>query len=199
MNTASTSDCRAFLQRTGWFDASWYLERNPSAQDSELDPLEHYLAYGIPAGIGPNGAIDGLRTAVAAAGTGQRGAAPPGPVEHDTPQLHSEIDLLAASGLFDADYYLEHNPDVAHVHIDPLRHFCEYGWRDLRKPNRDFDVWWYWMTYLDPAREAINPLLHYALIGQRAGFAGRPAAYAPRPGLGYPLVARIRRMFLFAG
>jgi len=114
-------------------------------------------------------------------------------------RLRREIDLLSGGDLFDATYYLENNPGVVHSGIDPLAHFCQYGWRELRKPRRDFDVWWYWASYLDPAEETINPLVHYALVGRAAGLAIHPSAYTPGQGHAYPAGHTIRRICLFAG
>ncbi|HEX5961177.1 MAG TPA: rhamnan synthesis F family protein, partial [Rhodanobacteraceae bacterium] len=113
--------------------------------------------------------------------------------------LACEMAVIAASGLFDTTWYLAGNPDVAAAGFDPLEHFCRHGWRELRLPRPGFDLWWYWCTYLDPAREAINPLLHYALVGQAAGYATRPEPYAPRPGTAWPAGYRPRRICLFAG
>jgi hypothetical protein len=39
------------------------------------------------------------------------------------------------SGRFDAEWYLEHNPDVARIGINPLKHFLKYGVKEGRKPN----------------------------------------------------------------
>jgi CDP-glycerol glycerophosphotransferase (TagB/SpsB family) len=114
-------------------------------------------------------------------------------------QLKQDIDLLSGSDLFDATYYLENNPDLVQGVLDPLAHFCEHGWRELRKPRRDFDVWWYWVNHLDPAVEAINPLVHYALVGRAAGLATCPSAYAPGQGHAYPVGHTVRRICLFAG
>lgn len=114
-------------------------------------------------------------------------------------QLQREIDLLSGSDLFDASYYMECNADVVHEAIDPLAHFCRYGWRELRKPRRDFDTWWYWVNYLDPAVETINPLVHYARTGQAEGLATRPAAYVPKRGCEYSAGHTVRRICLFAG
>ena len=53
--------------------------------------------------------------------------------------------------------------------VDPLPHFVDEGWRDLRAPSLDFDLWWYWCSYLDPTAEDVNPLLHYLLVGRHEG------------------------------
>ncbi|QOW24167.1 CDP-glycerol glycerophosphotransferase family protein [Lysobacter sp. H23M47] len=187
-------ECLEFLRRTDWFDENWYLSRCPESAVSGLDPLQHYLTRGVLAGIGPNGFIDGLKDAAPLPNATAEDIP-----DNDDPQLQAEIELIAASGLFHEQYYLDNNPDVAASGIDPLHHFCRYGWRDLRKPHPGFDVWWYWINYLDPAREAINPLLHHSLVGQHAGYATAPAPYAPRAGHVFPAGAKVRRICLFAG
>ncbi|MGV8931102.1 MAG: CDP-glycerol glycerophosphotransferase family protein [Luteimonas sp.] len=121
------------------------------------------------------------------------------PLDTEAAQLQADVDLLIASGLFDADYYLDNNPDVATSGIDPLQHFCKHGWRELRKPCLGFDVWWYWVTYLDPTRESINPFVHYVQVGQYVGHSGQPEPYAPGAGHAYGSSAKIRRICLFAG
>ena len=74
---------------------------------------------------------------------------------------------MAASGLFDASYYLINGGDVAAAGADPLRHFCAHGWREGRRPNLYFDPAWYRETYLGGRAE--NPLVHYIARGERAG------------------------------
>ena len=67
---------------------------------------------------------------------------------------------------------------------DPLLHFVDEGWRDLRAPSLDFDLWWYTCTYLDPTAEDVNPLLHYLLAGRHAGTSrcrGRRPSSVPHP------------------
>ncbi len=115
-------------------------------------------------------------------------------------RIDRECRLLAGSAWFDAEWYGRNHPDVLRAGMDPLRHFCTYGWRQLYNPSADFDVWWYWASHLDPAREAINPLVHYALIGHEADLETWPGPYrvsdteqvSAAPG-------RVRRACLFAG
>lgn len=115
-------------------------------------------------------------------------------------RLEREAVLLAESGLFDEHYYLRNNPDVARSGLDPLFHFCQYGWRGLRNPSPDFDIWWYWANHLDPSRTLINPLVHYALQGKREGLSARPALQPHmHGGHAFPAQTGIRRICLFAG
>jgi hypothetical protein len=110
-----------------------------------------------------------------------------------------ELAVLRASGLFQPRAYTRANRDVSKKRLNPLEHFVDEGWRRLRNPSREFDVWWYWSEYLDPARDTVNPLLHYALVGRHLGYepippvetATTPARYAPGE--------RPSRICLFAG
>lgn len=107
--------------------------------------------------------------------------------------------LIAGEGLFDAAYYLDNNPDVATAGLDALEHYCRHGWRELRNPSREFDVWWYWANYLDPGSHAINPLVHYALFGRTQGLAGRPKPDELATNGSSALTHPVRRICLFAG
>jgi hypothetical protein len=65
---------------------------------------------------------------------------------------------LKNSGLFDPEYYLMTNPDVAEAEIDPLQHYID-NYREGRNPNPNFDT----LAYLREHPEIdIHPLLHYS-------------------------------------
>ena len=97
--------------------------------------------------------------------------------------------------------YFWHHPDLAWAlcgHDEELRHFVRTGWRDLRLPSPDFDLWWYWQTYLEPTREEVNPFVHYLAEGRHLGHARVPAVQPlARPGAILPTAPR--RVCLFAG
>lgn len=77
--------------------------------------------------------------------------------------------------LFDRDFYLENNVDVFNAGHDPLRHYLEFGWKELRDPSDDFSTKYYLDSYPDVARSGMNPLLHFARFGQREGRSPYPA------------------------
>lgn len=79
------------------------------------------------------------------------------------------LHMSVAYPYVDQKYYLANNPDAFQEGADPVEHYCRQGWKELRNPNADFDVWWYWKTYLDLGSEQIDPLLHYALVGRDLG------------------------------
>jgi hypothetical protein len=110
-----------------------------------------------------------------------------------------ELGVLRASGLFQPRAYTRANRDVSKKRLNPLEHFVDEGWRRLRNPSREFDVWWYWSEYLDPAREMVNPLLHYALVGRHNGYEPVPPVEASTTPATYAPGERPRRICLFAG
>lgn len=83
--------------------------------------------------------------------------------------------LVAESGLLDANYYLINGSDVQEAVLDPVVHFCRYGWQEKRKPNIYFDTGWYLTTNPRVAQLGLNPLVHYACEGEAAN--RRPVPY----------------------
>lgn len=47
------SDDAAMIRESAWFDAAWYLARNPDVADGLLDPAQHYLDHGAAEGRNP--------------------------------------------------------------------------------------------------------------------------------------------------
>src|SRR5262245_60572297 len=84
-------------------------------------------------------------------------------------QASRGVRLIKASGLFDADWYLETYPDVAARGVDPVRHYVQHGAREGRDPNRLFSSSWYLASYPDVAAAGLNPLTHYILRGAAEG------------------------------
>jgi len=111
------------------------------------------------------------------------------------------LHMSAVHYLFDSEYYADNNHDLIYSKMSPLEHYCTIGWKNLQRPNPDFDLWWYWCEYLDQRYELIDPLLHYALIGQEAGLkTGMDRAPARRGGgVAYGDDRKIHRICLFAG
>ncbi len=114
-------------------------------------------------------------------------------------RVAAEMAVLAACGEFDAFGYWWHNQDRAWNLCgdhEELRHFVTQGWKELRHPSPGFDLWFYWNAHLDPTSEAVNPLLHHALEGRRAGLATLPEVRVLEPA---PVPAGpLRRVCLFA-
>lgn len=81
--------------------------------------------------------------------------------------IKGEMDDICSE--FDSPFYLGHNPDVAENNIDPLEHYCRYGWHEKRDPNANFSTSYYLSMNPDVAKENINPFWHYIVAGRQEG------------------------------
>lgn len=108
----------------------------------------------------------------------------------------SDYALVEQSGMFDRDWYLAANADVAASGSDPLSHYLERGWMEGRSPSPQFDDAWYISQYPDACDAGTGPLVHYLRTGRAKGytFAGFPtAAPAPQPATDDVLLAETCR------
>jgi glycosyltransferase involved in cell wall biosynthesis len=70
---------------------------------------------------------------------------------------------------FDRDYYLRTYPDIDNGIVDPLEHFCLFGWREGRNPCDWFSTTYYLHTHSDVADAGVNPFVHYLIWGRAEG------------------------------
>lgn len=77
--------------------------------------------------------------------------------------------LIRRSELFDRDWYLARNKDVAKEGIDPARHYLFFGGFEGRDPSPKFSSSQYFESYDDVKRSGMNPLLHYLKYGKQEG------------------------------
>ena len=90
------------------------------------------------------------------------------------------LNLIRSSDLFDENWYLSNNPDVAQARIDPLLHYLLYGGFEERDPSPKFCSAFYLDTYTDVKSAQINPLVHYLLYGKVEGRHTQPSDFAHR-------------------
>ena len=74
-----------------------------------------------------------------------------------------QIELVKASPLFDAKWYLEQNPDVKAKKIGAARHYVKWGWKEGRNPGKAFDTKAYLEQYPELLEKNWCPLFHYML------------------------------------
>lgn len=149
------------------FDPAWYREYHSDIQDAGVSPLEHFITFGQHEGR------SGYPVTTSAQQTGD---ATPAEATDSTRETNKIYDCIAASGLFDTDFYLANYPDVRHSGQDALLHFVTFGWQEGRRPNPYFDPAWYCRHYLaDDHSHTINPLAHYLTFGEGRAF--RPILY----------------------
>ena len=53
-------------------------------------------------------------------------------------KIVGDLWLLRSSGLFDKDWYLAKNPDVANAKVDPVSHYLHHGGFEGRDPGPNF-------------------------------------------------------------
>jgi hypothetical protein len=70
---------------------------------------------------------------------------------------------------FDADWYLQQNPDVRSAGVDPLRHYLKFGWKEGRNPTPYFFGDKYLELHGDIASSGVNPFAHYIRYGIAEG------------------------------
>jgi hypothetical protein len=67
--------------------------------------------------------------------------------------------------LFDVNWYLTTNPEVAEAGVEPLSHYLSTGWKQGLSPHCAFDSPWYLATNQDVSDLGREPLSHYIVIG----------------------------------
>ena len=79
------------------------------------------------------------------------------------------VRCIRRSPLFDAEWYLANNTDVAVTGMDPAYHYLQYGVLSNRNPSPNFVNEEYYALNTDVRAAGINPLLHYEMYGRREG------------------------------
>jgi hypothetical protein len=75
---------------------------------------------------------------------------------------------------FDAEFYLDANPDVKHSGMDPFEHYINFGWKENRDPNPDFSASAYVSRYADVKTSGEIPFVHYLKTGRKEGRLAKP-------------------------
>ena len=79
-------------------------------------------------------------------------------------ELVSSVAASKFSTLFDAEWYLEKNPEVKKTGMDPLQHYLRYGGREGRNPHPLFETKWYLSQAPELANISVTPLEHYVSV-----------------------------------
>jgi hypothetical protein len=150
-----------------WFDPAWY--RGVYTLSPDQSALAHFLTHRTTGAFLPCAALylvphsppwrDGID-----------------PFDHfltemvvPERELLPDLAPLQASGLIDTTYYQINPTDRYEAELDPVLHYCRFGWWRRLRPSTAFDPDWYAETNQTVARLGINPLMHYFLEGEPAG------------------------------
>lgn len=181
------------------FDADWYLKKNPDVAKSGMDAAWHYCEHGWKEGRLPSLMFDGNdyirryqdvakvkinpllhwekfgkaegRTAfsVADAREAERREAEAARRLAEAASKPNGYAAVKSSEFFDAEWYLREYPKVAAAKMDPVLHYCQYGWKEGRLPSLRFDGNDYLRRYPDVAKQNMNPLWHWEEYGKNEG------------------------------
>ena len=162
------------IAHSSLFDARWYLKNNPDIGD--VDPVVHYLEKGYLEGRNPSKYFDNEKYIETHPECKKLGM---------NPLLHYEVYLrpkkrgfgavgyqrlamkatIENSDLFDAEWYIQNNPDVKEQGIDPAWHYLVTGGMANRDPSPGFCSDEYLSLHPDVRREKVNPLYHFLTNG----------------------------------
>jgi lipopolysaccharide biosynthesis protein len=148
-----TSGYREDLAPNAVFDSGWYRHQYLRTSTTHTIPLYDYIVKGEQAGHQPceyfyphwYHARYSLPEGVSALANY---------LESD-PQTG-----MNPNPVFDAQYYLQQNPDVEQSEIDPVVHYFRQGWREMRNPSAQFNTADYIQKHMD-GKPQMNPVLHY--------------------------------------
>jgi glycosyltransferase involved in cell wall biosynthesis len=155
---------RALLvDKTGLFDAAYYLANNPDIAQAGLDPLEHFLDAGYrEQGRKPNPYFDPIWYLDRCSDVRKVGQHP---LVHYA--LYGDAEGRQPCRLFDTAWYRQQyaipNTEPALAHYLRHRTTCKYS------PIPDFDVEYYARKNPDVAAAGIDPFEHFLLSGFREG------------------------------
>lgn len=172
------ADCELFVP-------DWYRAAHPDVAAAGVDPLEHYLDTGWKEGRDPGPEFDSryyVRRYSDMAQVqqpalvhywihGRNEGRFPNQAKEDEHRKYSRWQRrLQRCPLFDPQWYLAENPDVAATRSDPAWHYAEFGWKEGRRPGPEFDEEYYRKRYPDVAGHDEPLVLHY---WRRGRFEGR--------------------------
>jgi len=147
------------------FSTTAYIRENPDIIFARKNPLVHYLE-------------STCGTEEPTAGIRERRPSGRNPIEAPTGRkgwllsrlwrrwkawrkFRAERRAVAASGLFDSEWYLSHYPDVKDAGIDPATHYLLYGAAEGRNPGPQFRTAEYLHEHASVVISGQNPLLHW--------------------------------------
>lgn len=85
------------------------------------------------------------------------------------PSVEAQVASISQCPLFDAEWYLRKNPDVADSAMDAAEHYVRAGAFEGRDPGPDFDTMAYYLANADVAEAGWPALVHFLLKGQSEG------------------------------
>ena len=157
------------IKKSGLFDATYYIDRNQDVKKLNMNPLVHYVKYGVKEGRHPHPLFDSHYYLAQNRDVAKFRI---NPLAHFVKYgVREERD---PNLLFDVGYYLAQNPDVAESGVNPVAHYLEIGAGKGVNPSPLFDSNNYLAHNPDVAVSGMNPLVHFVLYGAKEGRNPKP-------------------------
>lgn len=179
----------AILSNSKYFDSNYYIEHNPNLSDTD-DAIDYYIRKGRYEDYPTSKYFDKkeyyrLNLDLKTYGID--------PVIHFTQNGHKEkrpfkraklelsdlagydsriidyYNVIYESDYFDEYYYMEENPEVEALDVDPILHYILAGSDNGKNPSKNFSTDEYLRVYGDVKNSHINPLYHYLSNGVNEG------------------------------
>ena len=170
---------KKIIENSGLFDTKYYLFNYLDVRLKDINPILHYIKYGVQEGKNPNASFDtkfyikehftedeyGMNPLVHYILNSQRESLYINEYEKkEYDRYHWEYTTIKALNMFDEDFYLSEYTDVGDICMDPLMHYLRYGWKENRNPRKDFDTQFYIDSYKNIVDfSKVNPLTDYIL------------------------------------
>ena len=134
-----------FIKKYNLLYSEVYLYRNPDVAQAKMDPVIHYVLYGVKEGRAPypNDDIEIITYFLNHPDIGLSEKIPDkiqeivrkyGLWDKDLANRIEEIKVIKEYNLLDGELYLQQNPDIAKVKYDPMVHYVLYGLKEGRTP-----------------------------------------------------------------
>ena len=131
------------------FDAAYYIAHNADVRTAGVNPYYHYLCWGQAEGRAASAAD---RLGVSA----------------------QQIEQTLAPHINEV-FYLDQADPARNKGLNPVGHYCAYGWRQGFDPNPSFSTTAYLDLNPEVAQSGLNPFFHYLSVGK---FQGRPRKHS---------------------
>ena len=128
------------------FSTQFYLTTYTDLEDQNINPLVHYLQFGLAEGHFATRAEESAQA-----------------------NLQLQEDTRAVQSDFDADWYRASYHDVNGDDNALLHHYMTEGWKKKHDPSAIFSTAYYLEVYHDIEKSGANPFLHYVLFGRKEG------------------------------
>ena len=144
---------------SAYFDPHYYLSQYPDVTDAGMEPLEHFVNYGLYETRNPHPLIDMEVVKGGLAGK---------ELTLETVAQHF-IDNGRPSAYFDPNFYLNAYRDIAAAEIPALLHFIMAGANEKRLPNAHFNYDLYRQS-CGKELDGIDLVIDFALFGDKKQF-----------------------------